>query len=88
MSGIAKPGVKFSGSKTPTQVIPVDFIKSVEKIDIPAFPTEPAATAEWGILITYTDVLANPPSKVMFTTEAARDTSFTSFETLICATVA
>ena len=86
MSGIAKPLVKFSTSKTPTVPVNADFIASIEKIDIPANPNQPASSAEYGILVTY--VLPHAaPQKVMWTTSAARNTAYTSFETLVSATI-
>lgn len=86
MSGIAKPLVKFSTSKTPTVTVNADFIASIEKIDIPANPNQPASSAEYGILVTY--VLPHAvPQKVMWDVKATRDTAFTALETLVCAVV-
>lgn len=86
MSGIAKPLVKFANSKTPTVPVNADFIKSIEKIDIPANPNQPASSAEYGILVTYL-LPGVPDAKVMWTTSAQRNTDFTSFETLVSATI-
>jgi hypothetical protein len=86
MSGIAKPLVKFSNSKTPTVPVNADFIAAIEKIDIPANPNQPASSAEYGILVTY--VLPHAaPQKVMWAVKATRDAAFTAFETLVCGTI-
>lgn len=84
MSGIAKPLVNFSGSLTPTITVNVDGANSIEKIDTPAFNGVPA---KYGILITYIYPYTMP-RKIYFPTTSARNTSFASLETLLCATVA
>lgn len=86
MSGIAKPLVKFSTSKTPTIPVNADNIASIEKINISALPNQPGNTAEWGIQVSYL-LPHSVPQKVMWTTQSARDTAFTAFETLVCATI-
>ena len=84
MSAIAKPTAIMAGSLTPTLVINVDNIKAIEKIDIPAIQ---GAKAQWGILVTYNEP-TSLPSKVMFVSSSARNTSFTNLETLVGANVA
>lgn len=86
MSGIAKPLVKFSTSKTPNVPVNADFIAAIEKINLTALPNQPGNTAQWGIQVSY--VLPHSvPQQFFFTTMAARDTAFTSFETLVCSTI-
>ena len=86
MSGIAKPLVKFSTSKTPLVPVNADFIASIEKINISANPNQPASSAEYGIQVNYL-LPHSVPQKVMWATQGARDTAFTTFETLVCATI-
>jgi hypothetical protein len=88
MSGIAKPLVKFASSKTPTQVVGVDHIVNISKIDIPALPNQPGNTAQYGIQVDY--IYPNSHTKsaqIFWTASAQRNTDFTSFETLVCATI-
>lgn len=86
MSAISKPLVNFSGSLTPTVVINADNVSTIEKTDIPVSPS--GVKARYGITVTF--VMPNPVKKqdIWFATSGARNTSFTSLQTLLCATVA
>ena len=86
MSGIAKPLVKFSTSKTPLVPVNADFIASIEKVNVSALPNQPGNTAQWGIQVNYVTP-HSVPQTVMFDTMAARDAAFTDFETLVCTTI-
>lgn len=89
MSAIAKPNVIFTNAINNKVVVPVEFVHSAEKLNIPAAPNAPASTAEYLILFTMVQVgSATKVIKIRFATSAARDTSFTNYETLVAASVA
>ncbi len=88
MSAIAKPLVKFANSLTPTAVVGVDHIVDIAKIDLPALPNQPASTERYGISVSY--IYPNSHTKtanIYWAVEATRNADFTTFETLVCATV-
>lgn len=89
MSSIAKPNVIFTNAVNNKVSIPVEFVHSVEKINIPPAPNAPATTAQYLILFTMVQVgSANKIIKINFLTAAARDTSFANYETAMALSVA
>lgn len=86
MSAIAKPFIKFTSSLDNTILIPVEAVKSMDKIDIPALDN-PSTPAQIGILFTMLNPLALE-IKVLWADSADRDTDFTAAETLLATPVA
>lgn len=88
MSAIAKPCVFFAGSTNPNNVVGVEHINTIEKQDIPALPNTPASSARYNIVIGYQ--YPNGYTKnttVQYLVQATRDTAFTTFKTLIAASI-
>lgn len=89
MSALAKPHFIFTNAINNKVVVPAEYIHSAEKLNIPAAPNAPASTAEYLILFTLVfPHSANRVIKIRFATSAARDTSFTNYETATAASVA
>lgn len=86
MSALAKPHSIFTNAVNNTTVVPNEHVESIEKKDIPALGNNPA---KYSIL--FTVVYPNSATKnveIVFTTKAARDTSYTNWVSANAASVA
>lgn len=86
MSALAKPGSIFTNAVNNTTIVPNEGVQSVEKIDIPAIGNNKAY-----YLIVFTMWPVGSETKVIkikFTAAAARNTSFTNWQTANTASVA
>lgn len=91
MSAISKPFVHFTGAITADQsvYVPVESIHSVEALDIPAVPNQPASSAEYLIVITSLRPNGHTKEiKIRFASSSARNTSLTNFKTAMSTAVA
>lgn len=89
MSAIAKPNVTFTNAINNKVMVPVENVQSIEKLNIPPAPNAPASTAEYLIVFTMIPVgSADKVIKIRFATSAARDTSFTNYQTAMVTAVA
>lgn len=91
MSAISKPFVHFTGAITEDQsvYVPVESIHSVEGLDLPALPNQPAATAEY--LIVITSLRPNGQTKeikIRFADATDRNTALTNFKSAMSTAVA
>jgi len=91
MSAIAKPHLFFAAATAPQAdvVIPVDWIYSMDKLDIKA-STLNNNTPVYMIVVTLVPAIGSAvrEEKIKFATQALRDTSFTNAKTLIAASIA
>lgn len=80
MSGLAKPLVKFSTSKTPNTVVGVEHLSAVDKLDTPALPNQPLNTASYNILFVYQYPEGTTKNTLIgFTTDTIRNTALAAF---------
>lgn len=89
MSGIAKPMAIFTNAINNTTPVNVECIIDISKTDIPAAPNAPASTAVYTMVFTclLPGQVATKKITINFSTKAARDTSYTNFETAYTASV-
>lgn len=90
MSGIAKPHLFFSTAISPQDdtVIPVDWIYTMEKVDIAASPVN-NNKASYLIIVNLVPAVgaATRVEKINFATSTARNTAFTNAKALISTSV-
>lgn len=80
MSALAKPLNHFTASTTPLKFVASEHLASVEKLNIENSPGNPKNRYQINFHYQYPDG-GTKVTTIEFTTEAARDTSLTNFQT-------